>query len=130
MRSVALQSVVDLPPATVTPSVTSLRLLGNLCLIRDNLQQLGKADAVCHLDRYIDQVQVSFANPVTFIDYGTAAVHWVYRVLAEDERAFVFRGYCAIGGDCAGCPYALKAEVDFFCQTIEPRILEIGYCAV
>lgn len=128
----ALQPVVELAPiapTTVTPSVTSLQLLGNLCLVRNNLQKLGKTEVIAHLDRYIDQLLANSADPVTFIDYATAAVHWVYRVLAPDERMVIFQGYCAISDGCACCPYAPKAEVAFFYQVIEPRIAEVsGLC--
>jgi len=108
------------------PSVTSLQLLGNLAVIRDALQRLGKVGVVCRLDRYIDQLQAGCADDLKFIDYATAAIHWVYRVLAEEERALVFRGYWGAGGGCAGCAYAPKAEVEFFCAEIEPEILGLA----
>jgi len=54
------------------------------------------------------------AGDVAFIDYATAVIHWVYRVLAKEERALVFWGYWGAGGGCAGCVYAPKAEVGVF----------------
>lgn len=127
MQAAALQSVVDLLPAPVAPAVTSLQLLGNLCLVRHNLQQLGRVDVTCQLERYIDQLQPGSLDQATFMDYATAALYWVYRVLTPDERVLAFRGYCAIGDGCAGCAYAAKAEIAFFCQEIEPRIAALSF---
>ncbi len=121
-----IQPVVEAPPATFTPSVPALQLLSTLSVMRDNLEQLGKADVICRLDRYIDHLQAGSADDVEFIDYATAAIHWVYRVLTEEERAMVFRGYCGAGGGCAGCAYAPKAEVEYFCRRVEPRVLSIS----
>ena len=113
------------PDSTFIPSANSLQLLRNLGVIRDSLQRLGKLDVIRQLDKYIDYLQTQCASDLEFIDCATAAIHWVYQVLTPGERRRAFCEYRMIDrhGLQHGC--GPKAEVEHFCQKIEPKILAV-----
>jgi len=113
------------PQTTFTPSVTSLQLLRNLGSIRDNLQEVGKVNVVRQLDRYIHYLQARCANDLEFIDYTTAAIQRVYQVLTPQERLQVFRDYRVAERFGLQRSYGPKAEIEYFCQQIEPEILAL-----
>lgn len=121
------QEHADSPVADRLPlhvaSTTALQLLGNIGLVRGNLEALGRDGIVQELDRYLVFLKEGCANELEFIDYATAALGWVYRTLADQERRRVFRDYRSADRPTFRHGYAPKAEVEYFCETIEPRIL-------
>jgi hypothetical protein len=108
-----------------TPSATALQLLRNLGSVQDNLKSLGKDTMVQEVDTYLTYLQEKCTHELEFIDYATAALGWVYRILSDWERLQVFRHYRPAARPSAQHAYAPKAEVQYFCKTIEPGILAL-----
>ncbi len=120
----AASTVADRLPLYVA-STTALQLLGNIGSARDKLESLGRDDMVQELDRYLVFLREGCANELEFIDYATAALGWVYRTLSDPERSRVFRDYRSADRPTFRHGYVPKAEVEYFRETIEPRILAL-----
>lgn len=116
--------VADRPPLYVA-STTALQLLGNIGAVRDNLEALGKDTMVQELDRYLVFLKERCTNELEFIDYATAALGWVCRMLPDRERVQVFWEYRPADRSSNRNSYVPKAEVEYFCETIEPLILAL-----
>ena len=112
-------------------SATALQLLGNLGSVRHNLENLGKEDIVRQLDRYLVFLQEKFTHELDFLLFASAALGWVYRTLPDQERFPVLRNCRPADRPSSRHAYAPKAEVQYFCEVIEPLILALqqrGHC--
>jgi len=108
----------------ITPE--ELALLSNLRTIFDNLERIGSS--IGPDLREIIGISVRNAtesnDPIERIDHLTDAIVRVWREIPRSQRSAVFQGYQE-GKKRFGGSYAPKAQVETFCEEVEPQILNL-----
>mgnify|MGYP001576173772 CR=1 FL=1 len=66
------------------------------------------------------------SDPIEGIDRLTATIGHAFGLTPIEKQKTVFAGYAKANEYGEGMGYAPKSEVETFCKTIEPRILELS----
>lgn len=101
-----------------------LGLLNNLIEVRHQLATLGWDKTVTWLDGWLDQLVWSGGGDWDMLDLLTAVLGRLYYQTPAHQRAVVFQDYRTIRPYLPKTLSALRAEVRYFCETVEPLILQ------
>jgi len=107
------------------PSLIEMQLLRNISIMKFNAERAGLevVSAIINLYRPVEYLAES-EDPIDGIDRLTTVIGRAFALIPIEQRRIVFAGYTRADGYVEGFGYAPKAEIETFCLTVEPTILE------